>query len=175
MVIEEAKTATKDNVADKDMVITVVADCYQNMEMPFFGKDQPGKTYYYTPKTINLFGIVDCNSSKPVLHAYSYGEDHGGKGGNNVASLLMKHLGDRGLLDGTKRKRLNVVMDNCAGQNKNHLRLEACPLSCQKRLLQRASFHILGRWTYQECCQLSLQYSQKTLPNAEYFHHGHGD
>jgi hypothetical protein len=57
MVIEEAKTATKDNVADKDMVITVVADCYQNMEMPFFGRDQPGETKnYYMPKTINLFG-----------------------------------------------------------------------------------------------------------------------
>jgi hypothetical protein len=59
--IEEAKTATRDNVGDEDMVITLVADYCQNMEMPFFGKDQPGETYYNTPETINLFGIVDCN------------------------------------------------------------------------------------------------------------------
>jgi hypothetical protein len=63
-VIEEAKTATKNDVADEEMVITLVADYCQNMEMPFFGKDQPSETYYYTPKTINLFGIVDCNQLK---------------------------------------------------------------------------------------------------------------
>ena len=34
------------------------------MEMPFFGKDQPSETYYYTPETINVFGIVDCNQEK---------------------------------------------------------------------------------------------------------------
>ena len=70
------------------------------MEMPFFGKDQPGETYYFTPKTINLLGIVDCNQEKEVLHAYAYSEEEGSKGGNNVASLIMKHLVDRGLLDG---------------------------------------------------------------------------
>jgi hypothetical protein len=118
MAIEEAKSATKDSIADKDMVITLVADYCQIMEMPFFGKDQSGETCYYMPKTINLFGIVDCNPLKEVLHAYGYGKWHGGKGGNNVASLLMKHRKDRGLLDGTKRKRLNVVMDNCTGQTR---------------------------------------------------------
>ena len=64
--IEDAKTATRENIAAENMVITLVADYCQNMEMPFFGKDQPGKTYYYTPKTINLFGVVDCNSVKEV-------------------------------------------------------------------------------------------------------------
>jgi hypothetical protein len=81
------------------------------MEMPFFGKDQPGKKYYYRLKTINLFGIADCNLEKEVLHACGYGEDHGGKGRNNVALLLMKHLEDSRWLDGTKRKALNVLMD----------------------------------------------------------------
>jgi hypothetical protein len=111
MVIAEVKTAAKDNVVDEDMVITLVTDHCQNTEMPFFGKDQPGETYYYTPKTINLFGIVDCNSNKEVQHAYSYGEEHGGNGGNNTTLPLMKHLKDHGLLDGTKRKSINDVMD----------------------------------------------------------------
>jgi hypothetical protein len=91
--IEDAKTATRDNnVADKDMAIMLVTDYCQNMKMPFFGKDQPGVTYYYTPKTINLFGIVDCNPVKEVLHIYGYCEEHGGKGNTKVALLLMKHL-----------------------------------------------------------------------------------
>jgi hypothetical protein len=97
------------------------------MEMPFFGKDQPGETYYYMPRTINLFGILDCNPMKEVLHSYGYGEDHGGKGGNNAASLLMKHLEDRGLLNGTQRMFLNVMMDNCVGQNKNNYVLRLAP------------------------------------------------
>ncbi len=111
--------------------------------MPFFGKDQPGEMYYSTPKQINLFGIVDCNSEKEVLHAYKYGEDHGGKGGNNVASLLMKHLEDLGWLDGTKRKTLNVVMDNCAGQNKNNYVLRLAPYLVEMGYFEEVNFIFL--------------------------------
>jgi hypothetical protein len=142
-VIKEAKTATKGNVADADMVVTLVADYCQNMEMPFFGKDQPGETYYYTPKTINLFGIVDCNSEKEVLHAYGYGEDHGGKGKFNVVSLLIKHLEDLGWLDGTKRKTLNVVMGNCAGQNKTNYVLRLALYLVQKGYFSEVRFIFL--------------------------------
>jgi hypothetical protein len=143
ILMEAAKTATKLKYADDEMVITLVADYCQNMEMPFFGKDQPGDTYYYTPKTINLFGIVDCNSEKDILYAYAYGEDHGGKGGNNVASLLMKHLEDRGFLDGRKRKTLNIVMDNCAGQNKNNYVLRLAAYLVEKRYFEEVHFVFL--------------------------------
>jgi hypothetical protein len=68
-----------------------------------------------------LGSIVDCNPEKEVLHSYNYSEEEGGKGGNNIALLLMKHLQDRGLLDGKKQKWLNIVMDNCSGQNKNNI------------------------------------------------------
>jgi hypothetical protein len=42
-VMESAKAATRANVIDEEMVITLVIDYCQNMEMPFFGLDQPGK------------------------------------------------------------------------------------------------------------------------------------
>jgi hypothetical protein len=141
--IEDAKTATRDNVLDQDLKITLVVDYCQNMEMPFFGKDQPGETYYYTPKTINLLGIVDCNPEKEVLHAYAYSEEEGGKGGNNVASLLMKHLKDRGFLDGTQRKQLNIVMDNCPGQNKNNIVLRLSPYLQEKGYFLEVNFIFL--------------------------------
>jgi hypothetical protein len=43
------------------------------------------------------------------------------KGGNNVASLVMKTLDKLGLLDREKGigNELNLVFDNCPGQNKN--------------------------------------------------------
>jgi hypothetical protein len=142
-VIEDAKRATRDNAVDEEMVVTIVVDFCQNMEMPFFGKDQPGDTYYFTPKTINLLGIVDCNPEKEILHAYAYSEEDGGKGGNNVASLIMKYLRDRKLLDGKKRKRLNIVMDNCSGQNKNNFVLRLAPYLQEKEYFVEVHFIFL--------------------------------
>ena len=62
-------------------------------------KDQPRETYFFVPLNIFVLGIVDCNSKKDHLHAYMYTEAEGRKGGNLVASLIMKYLFDRGLLD----------------------------------------------------------------------------
>jgi hypothetical protein len=87
--------------------------------VPFFGSNQLGDTYYFTPKTVNGLGIVDCRRGKDQLKLYVYGEDEGAKGGNNVASIIIHFLKERGLLDGHKRKKLNIIMDNCGGQNKN--------------------------------------------------------
>ncbi len=38
--IEDAKRSTRNNLADKETVITIVVDYCQNMEMPFFRKRQ---------------------------------------------------------------------------------------------------------------------------------------
>jgi hypothetical protein len=62
-----AKNATKNNIPDAKMEYTLVCDYVQNMEMAYFGSAHHGETYYFTPKTINLFGIVDCNPEKEVL------------------------------------------------------------------------------------------------------------
>jgi hypothetical protein len=86
---------------------------------------------------------VDCNLFKEVLHAYGYGEEHDGKGGNNVPSILVKHLDVRGLLDGTKRKTLNIVMDNYGGQNKNNYVLRLSPYLVKKGYFKEVHFIFL--------------------------------
>jgi hypothetical protein len=101
---------------------------------------------------------------------YAYSEEEGGKGGNNAVLLIMKHLQDQKLLDGKKRKRLNIVMDNCPSQEQ--LCLEAGAFSPRERIFCGGQFHILGGWTHQECHRLSFQYSKKTLQKAECFHGG---
>jgi hypothetical protein len=105
------------------------------MEMPYFGAEQPGDTYYMSPLTINCFGVVDptgmhtneedaelTSQWRHILHAYVYAEGVAGCGGNNVASLLIKNLQDSGLLDPTKAPggHLVAAFDNCPGQNKNN-------------------------------------------------------
>ncbi len=88
--------------------------------MSYFGSEQPGDTYYYSPLAVHIFGLVDASCTPEQLHFYGYTEDHGGKGGNYASSLLMKALHDLGLLTpGECGKRLSIIMDNCRGQNKN--------------------------------------------------------
>ena len=60
------------------------------------------------------------SSTPDVLFAYGYREDGGAKGGNNVASLLLKSLRDFNfIMDNRTGSRLSIIMDNCSGQNKN--------------------------------------------------------
>ena len=71
-----------------------VCDYAQNLDMPHFGCEQPGDTYYFSPLTINVFGIVDYSLEE--LDAYVYTEGEGKKGGNNVVSLIQKSLEKKG-------------------------------------------------------------------------------
>jgi hypothetical protein len=101
---------------------TYICDYGQNMELPFFGGSQPGDTYYFTPLGIYNFGFVDVADPRgDHLYCHIYKEGDGKKGGNNVASLIMKSLQKMNVLqDNNKGKELNIVFDNCPGQNKNH-------------------------------------------------------
>ena len=105
-----------------DRTYTLIVDYGQNMELPMFGHEQPGDTYYYSPLTIYNLGVVDVSHPEgDHLYCHIYKEGDGRKGGNNVASLLMKTLRMLSLLQLTAGKELNVVFDNCGGQtNKNN-------------------------------------------------------
>jgi len=61
-----------------------------NLKLPHFGAEQPHDIYYFSALTVNIFGLVDVTKFPTTMHAYGYLEDKGGKGGNNVASLLIK-------------------------------------------------------------------------------------
>ena len=91
--------------------------------MPHFGGEQPGDTYYFSPLTVNVFGV--CDYATELLNAYVYTEAEGEKGGNNVVSLVHKFLSSKGIFNDAKRhgpgKRLTLVFDNCGGQNKNRM------------------------------------------------------
>jgi hypothetical protein len=69
----------------------------------------------------NVLGIVDCGVPGGTLHAYPYHEGMGRYGGDNVASLFMLYLQQKGWLqEGVTGKELTIIMDNCPGQNKNN-------------------------------------------------------
>ena len=107
----------------QNKTVCLCGDYSQNLDMPHFGGEQPGDTYYYSPLNIYVFGLV--NMATEVLLAYVYGEGEGEKGGNNVPSLIYKHLIDNGYIELARTqgpgKRLCLIFDNCAGQNKNRM------------------------------------------------------
>ena len=119
----EAKSHLEKGVQWPDHKYTFCSDYCQNMDLPHFGSEQPGDTYYYSPLNISCFGSVDFATEK--LDAFVYTEATGKKGGNNVSSLLYKKLKDNGIIDLAKTKgpgcQLSLVFDNCAGQNKNRM------------------------------------------------------
>lgn len=98
-------------------------DYSQNMDLPHFGGEQPGDSYYFSPLAVYLFGIAD--HSTDVLSAYLYHEGVGKKGGDNVVSLIHKKLKDDGIFELAEMhgagERMIFVFDNCAGQNKNRM------------------------------------------------------
>ena len=71
---------------------TLVMDYSQNAELPQLGANQPGKSYYLSSLCIYTFGIVDAGIKNSVLNAYVYPEWQGGKGGDNVASMLYLYM-----------------------------------------------------------------------------------
>ena len=120
--VEEAKESRFKK--RKERTVTWVLDYAQNMAVPQFGSEQPGKTYYLCHLNIYVFGIVD--SVTDTLVAKVYGEDVAGKGGNTVASMLYDQVVKTLLptpceADVNPIKELNLVMDNCGGQNKNRM------------------------------------------------------
>jgi hypothetical protein len=128
-IIDRTTNATadaNDDVPHHERRFMIIIDYAQNVCEPHFGEEQPGATFYYTPKNIFIFGVTDLTVTPSQLYAYAYEEETGRKGGNNVASLIMLHLRERGMLHESATgeplpgKLLTIAADNCSGQNKNN-------------------------------------------------------
>jgi hypothetical protein len=142
----------------------IVCDYAQNLELPHFGAEQPQDIYYFSAITVNIFGIADVTGRTTKMLAYGYTEDQGGKGGNNVASLLIKGLRELGWIreDGSTCKQLSIILDNCSGQNKNNfvLRLALWLVECKFFKKVEMIFYVRGH-TKNACDRLFNQLKQR--------------
>ena len=126
------------------VVKTLVVDYGQNMQLPWFGAKQPGNTYYFTPLNVYNLGIVDVSvDGDDVLYCHVYQESTGRKGGDNVASLIMKSLQSFGWLEDNTVSTLNIVFDNCPGQNKNNHVSRLVPFLVELGYFKRVEFMFL--------------------------------
>jgi hypothetical protein len=92
------------------------------MPLPYYGGEQTGEIYYFSPLTINQLGIVDLSVTPNKLNCYTYREFTANKGRNNFASLLVQDFYDKfWLRKDNPGKKLTIAMDNCGGPNKNNV------------------------------------------------------
>ena len=120
------------------------------MELPIFNKEQPGCTYYYSPLSVYNLGVVNHAHEyqngviKEHMYAHVYHEGVAKKGANNVASLILKTLRQLNLLrDNSVGGELNIVFDNCAGQNKNNTVLKMAAWIQQMGFFRTVNFVFL--------------------------------
>jgi len=125
--VTEAIADAKASVVHTSRRYTFVVDYGQNMELPVFNTQQPGCTYYYSPLSVYNLGMVnhaheyEDGTVKEHMYAHVYHEGVGKKGANNVASLIVKTLRQLNFLrDDSVGGELNIIFDNCSGQNKNN-------------------------------------------------------
>ncbi len=96
-----------------------------------YNKEQPSCTYYFSPMSIYNLGVVNhahvCNDGwvSEHLHCHVYTEGVGKKGANNAELLIMKTLQKLNLLcKDSVHGELNIIFDNCSGQNKYNTALK---------------------------------------------------
>jgi hypothetical protein len=124
--MDVAKEHARLNTEHSERTYTFVVDYGQNMELPVYNANQPGCTYYFSPLSVYNLGMVDhahkyANGEvSEHMYAHVYHEGVGKKGANNVASLVVKTLTRLNLLREDSVGELNIIFDNCSGQNKNN-------------------------------------------------------
>jgi hypothetical protein len=100
--------------------------------------------------------------------AYAYKECQGGKGGSNVASLLLKGLKEMNWIkfDGSCGKQLSIIIDNCGGQNKNNYVLRLALWLVESKFFVKVELIFYIRGHTKNACdrlfnQLKLQYHKR--------------
>jgi hypothetical protein len=102
------------NMGDDHLILTM--DYSQNYSIPSSART-PSSWYFLSLISVNLFGVFCANTGKQYNFLYS--ELKGGKGSNEVISMLHHVIKDQKEKN-PAYKNLTVYADNCVGQNKNN-------------------------------------------------------
>ena len=104
-------------------------------------------------------------------HVYSEGE--GAKGGNNVASLLMKTIQRFGWgqheNEDEAGKEINVVFDNCPGHNKNNTVLQLVPYLVEMNYFRSVNFIFLVAGHTKNACDRWFNRLKQTYRQSQIY------
>ena len=164
--IKAAVESESNNHRFRNKVATIVMDYCQNLDLPHVGEEQVGETYFYSPINIYCLGIV--NAATNQLYAYVYSEADGKKGGNNSSSILLHYL-QNNILDCRRDRRncptpiqeLNVIMDNCGGQNKNRMIIRTAAYIVEKGWAESVNLIFLIKGHTKNACDRNFNLLKK--------------
>ena len=124
-------------------VLTI--DMGQNLCLPNFEAEQPGDTFYLSPLTVLLFGVVNNATEDGIdrMNAYIWREFEGDRGANNIASCLLMDLKRRGWMSRPNFSELTYIADNCGGQNKNKVVVRFLMWLVENRVFPRVRIFFL--------------------------------
>ena len=74
------------NVPHSAWTYTYITDYAQNLDLTYFGGEQPWETFYYSPLNIFQFGVVGPTDNDK-RHAFVYDKGYGKKGGTALLHL----------------------------------------------------------------------------------------
>jgi hypothetical protein len=107
---------------------------------------------------------------KMTTYMPTYEEFEGKKGGRNVASLIMYHLQRMGFLDAANPyKELNLIMDNCSGQNKNQMVLRLVPYLVEMGYFSKVNFIFLVVGHTKNPCDRLFNLCKKAYRKSQVF------
>ncbi|KAH9154259.1 hypothetical protein AeRB84_003609 [Aphanomyces euteiches] len=104
-----------DSSKASETFVVLTMDYSQNLTLPN-AASTPSQWYFLSLVSISVFGVFDFGLSEQTNFVYS--EKIGGKGSNEVISMLKKYFHKNSILDGNKS--LALYANNCGGQNKNN-------------------------------------------------------
>lgn len=110
--------------SNKDNIVLIM-DYAQNLTLPHV-PDVPSSWYFLSLVAVSMFGVYCANDA--TYNHFMYSETKGGKGANEVTSMLHHALDLYGVFEEANKERVctdatdvrvTVWADNCGGQNKN--------------------------------------------------------
>jgi hypothetical protein len=170
LLIESARNDVTYNLPSLFRRKVLTIDMGQNLCLPNFEAEQPGDTYYFSPLTVLLFGVVDnaTEDRKDRMNAFIWREFDGARGANNIASCLLKDLKLRGCFRAPNFGELTYIADNCGGQNKNKVVIRFLMWLVENRIFPQVKIHFLVKGHTKNAADrmfnlLKLSYHKKNI------------
>lgn len=120
---------TKKICEDDKKTIGISIDFMANVSLPCIPVQD---LYYFRQLTLNVFGIHNLSTREMTCFVYHEGE--GGKGANDVCSMIQWYINNK--IDMDIVETLYIFADNCTGQNKNNTLIRYLMGLCEKSLFK---------------------------------------
>ena len=153
-LIKQSRDDAANNVPSDERHRVLTIDMGQNLSLPNLSGNQPGDTYYMSPLSCYVTGIVDngvAPDEKESMNCYLWREFEARRGQNNIASCLLKDLKRRGWLRKSKAE-LAIIADNCAAQNKNRVMIRLLVWLVEAGYFKKASLVFLVKGHTKNAC-----------------------